>query len=400
MDIMLKIKNIKVIIIGLRGLGIETSKNIILSGINEIYIFDDNICKISDLSSNFYISENDINKKRRDNSCIEKLRDLNRETQINIFDNIEILKKNIKFFDIVVITEILPTQTIIEINDICRENKKKFIYTSSLGISGFIFNDFGEEHTTYNKKGREPYNFLIKNITKEKNAKVTINIEKESKSLYEFTDYIIFNNIKGMTQLNNIEPQKINIIDKETFSNGDTSNYDDYVSGGIVKEIFVPFKQKFQSFKESFYNPFTEDLIGKSINMKKAKKELYHVCLIAIHHFLDSHGHLPEINNKNHVIEVVKIVKLLINIGNNKSFIKLIELIDEKYLENIIKFCKISISPVCSFLGGIVSQEIVKITGKYLPINQWLYFDFFEKLDKIEMNDKFNALNSRYNIII
>ena len=125
MDIMLKIKNIKVIIIGLRGLGIEISKNIILSGINEIYIFDDNICKISDLSSNFYISENDINKKRRDNSCIEKLRDLNRETQINIFDNIEILKKNIKFFDIVVITEILPTQTIIEINDICRENKKK-----------------------------------------------------------------------------------------------------------------------------------------------------------------------------------------------------------------------------------------------------------------------------------
>ena len=156
MDIMLKIKNIKVIIIGLRGLDIETSKNIILSGINEIYIFDDNICKISDLSSNFYISENDINKKRRDNSCIEKLRDLNRETQINIFDNIEILKKNLKFFDIVVITEILPTQTIIEINDICRENKTKFIYTSSLGISGFIFNDFGEEHTTYNKKGREP----------------------------------------------------------------------------------------------------------------------------------------------------------------------------------------------------------------------------------------------------
>ena len=396
MDIMLKIKNIKVIIIGLRGLGIEISKNIILSGINEIYIFDDNICKISDLSSNFYISENDINKKRRDNSCIEKLRDLNRETQINIFDNIEILKKNIKFFDIVVITEILPTQTIIEINDICRENKKKFIYSSSLGISGFIFNDFGEEHTIYNKKGREPYNFLIKNITKEKNAKVTINIENESKSLYEFTDYVIFNNIKGMTQLNNIEPQKINIIDKETFSIGDTSNYDDYISGGIVKEIFVPFKQKFQSFKESFYNPFTEDIIGKSINMKKGKKELYHVCLIAIHHFLDNHGHLPEINNKNHVIEILKIVKLLINIGNNKSFIKLIELIDEKYLENIIKFCKISISPVCSFLGGIVSQEIVKITGKYLPINQWLYFDFFEKLDKIEMNDKFNALNSRY----
>jgi ubiquitin-activating enzyme E1 len=166
MDIMLKIKNIKVIIIGMRGLGIEISKNIILSGIDEISIFDDNICKFSDLSSNFYISEVDINKKRRDKACIERLRDLNRETKINVFDNIEILKKNIKFFDIVVITEILQFQIINEINDICRENKKRFIYSSSLGISGFIFNDFGEEHTILNKTGRDPYSFLIKNITK------------------------------------------------------------------------------------------------------------------------------------------------------------------------------------------------------------------------------------------
>ena len=44
MDIMLKIKNIKVIIIGLKGVGIEVSKNIILSGVDEISIFDDNIC--------------------------------------------------------------------------------------------------------------------------------------------------------------------------------------------------------------------------------------------------------------------------------------------------------------------------------------------------------------------
>ena len=396
MDIMLKIQSIRVILIGMRGLGIEISKNIILSGINELFIFDDNICKISDLSSNFYISEEDINKKRRDEACIERLRDLNRETKINKFDNIKTLKENIKFFDIVVITELLQFQTINELNDICRENKKKFIYTSTLGLSGFVFNDFGEEHIILNKTGRDPYSFLIKNITKEKNGIVTINLENESKTLYEFINYVRFKDIKGMTQLNSVEPQKINIINKETFSIGDTCNYDDYQSGGIVKEIFIPIKQKFQNFKESFYNPFTENIIGKSINMKKGKKELYHVCLIAIHHFLDNHLHLPETNNKNHVMEIINIVKLLIQIGNNKFFIKQIETIDEKYLENIVKYCQISISPVCSFLGGIVSQEIVKITGKYIPINQWLFFDFFEKLEKINLNSEFKILNCRY----
>ena len=69
-----------------------------------------------------------------------------------------------------------------------------------------------------------------------------------NQNLYMNSRIMLFNNFKGMTQLNNIEPQKINIIVKETFSICDTSNYDDYVSGGIVKEIFVPFKQKFQNF--------------------------------------------------------------------------------------------------------------------------------------------------------
>ena len=130
--------------------------------------------------------------------------------------------------------------------------------------------------------------------------------------------------------------------------------------------------------------------------MKKGKKELYHVCLIAIHHFLSIHNYLPEINDRNHIEEIIKITKLIITVGNNKDWIKKIKLIDEKYLENIIRWCKCSISPICSFLGGIVSQEIVKITGKYNPISQWLYFDFFEKLDKLDLNRIMKNQNSRY----
>ena len=192
MDTMIKINKIKAIIVGLRGLGIEISKNIILSGINEISIFDENICTNSDLTSNFYISEEDINKKRRDEACIEKLRDLNREINVNIFDNLEILKKNIKNFDILVVTEIFNFQIIKEFDDICRENKKKFIYASTLGLSGFIFVDFGDEHIILNKTGNEPKSFLINNISKEKEGKVTINREYEANSLYEFSDYFFF----------------------------------------------------------------------------------------------------------------------------------------------------------------------------------------------------------------
>ena len=396
MDIMIKINNIKVIILGLRGLGVEISKNIILTGVNEISIFDDNICTISDISSNFYISEKDVNIKRRDEACIDSLRGLNPDVNISKFESFEILKQNIKNYDILVITEIYDIQMVMELNDLCRENNKKFIYTSNLGLSGFVFDDFGDEHIILNKTGDEPTNFIIKNITKEKEGKVTINLDNESTSLYEFSDHVIFKNIKGMAELNNKEPIKIKIIDKETFSIGDTSNYSDYQSGGIAKEVLIPFKRKFLNFRESYYNPFIENINGQSINMKKGRKEIYHVCLIAIHHFFSIHKHLPEINNKSHVVEILKLVNLLINFGKNKDWIKKIKSIDEKYLENIIRYSRCSISPICSFLGGIVSQEIVKITGKYNPINQWLYFDFFEKLENLDSNRNNVPLNIRY----
>ena len=60
-DTMDKIINLKILIIGLRGLGIEIAKNIILAGPKEVSISDKNICQINDLGSNFYINEKDIN---------------------------------------------------------------------------------------------------------------------------------------------------------------------------------------------------------------------------------------------------------------------------------------------------------------------------------------------------
>lgn len=68
-----KITNLKIIIVGLRGLGIKIAKNLILTGPREVLVYDKNICKINDLGSNFYINEKDINEKAREESCINKL---------------------------------------------------------------------------------------------------------------------------------------------------------------------------------------------------------------------------------------------------------------------------------------------------------------------------------------
>ena len=135
------LSNLKLLIIGLRGFGLEVAKNILLSNPNQVTIFDNEICKINDLGSNYFLTDNDVlNRKRRDEACIKKLSELNPSTKIIIED--DYLSK-IKEFDVVLITEIMNSNIIHKINKICHENNKGFIYASSLGLMGFAFSDFG-----------------------------------------------------------------------------------------------------------------------------------------------------------------------------------------------------------------------------------------------------------------
>jgi len=47
-----------------------------------------------------------------------------------------------------------------------------------------------------------------------------------------------------------------------------------------------------------------------------------------------------------------------------------------------------------AFFGGIIAQEIVKYTGKYSPLKQWLHFDIFETLPREAVNREVSG--SRY----
>ena len=82
-DAMNHLMKLKILILGLRGNGIEIAKNIVLSGVNRVTIYDPHLVSIYDLGSNFYLEEKDINQ-RRDESVLEKLKDLNPYTHVDI----------------------------------------------------------------------------------------------------------------------------------------------------------------------------------------------------------------------------------------------------------------------------------------------------------------------------
>lgn len=67
---------------------------------------------------------------------------------------------------------------------------------------------------------------------------------------------------------------------------------------------------------------------------------------------------------------------------------------DKDVVRNATLYARASVSPLAAFFGGVVAQEIVKYTGKYSPLKQWLHYDIFETLPRSEVNRL--PLNSRY----
>ena len=96
-DAMKKMAKSAVLISGMKGLGLEIAKNIILGGVKSVTLHDECNAEMADLSSQFYLSEDDIGKNRAVVS-LNKLAELNRyvhfHEKIYFFTRGFYLKKN------------------------------------------------------------------------------------------------------------------------------------------------------------------------------------------------------------------------------------------------------------------------------------------------------------------
>ena len=394
----------KILIYGMRGLGVEVAKNIILKGPEKVSIFDPEIAVIRDMNSNFYLDEKDIDNKRRDIAVLKKLQLLNENVSVDFINkkNIEDIFEIILNYNIIVITELVPSNISIKIDRICRENKIYFIYAGICGLTCFLFNDFGDEHTIIEESDIELSKFKIKNIDKnENNGKVEIFLPDNENGLFNGC-FVKFRDIQGMKELNYENEKtyrKIKCSDNERniFFIGDISNYSDYESGGIVEEVIVPIKMNHQSFEKRLEEPI--DLIKKNemksftlINrcqifnvdekLKRPENELIFLSFKSIFEFLDEKKRLPKLNSTEDAKIIVQKAKQLFEKEKKENNMRYKELkdFDEKIPLNMSLYASCQIPCLTSFLGGIIAQEIIKTTGKYIPINQWQIFNFLEYL--------------------
>lgn len=137
-------RNSKILIAGLNGLGGEIAKNIILSGVKSVTFLDEKLVTENDFASQFFIPRDQLGKNRAESSLV-RAQALNPMVEIKA-DTESLATKDEEFFkqfDVVVILEASVDEQV-RINNICRANSVKFYVTDLWGMFGFSFVDLQE----------------------------------------------------------------------------------------------------------------------------------------------------------------------------------------------------------------------------------------------------------------
>lgn len=389
-ETMAKILQLKVFISGLRGVGIETAKNLILAGPHLVTIHDDNVVSISDLASNFCLTERDVGHRTRSQACIDTLQQLNPYVRVTSYTG-PLNDTILSTYNVVFLSE-SDYDTLVNINNFCRLNNPPIAFLSCecFGACGYGFVDFGEEFVVYDRTGEENKAYYIADITQGNPGVVTIH--EEMRNTLQDGDYVVFKEVQGMVELNDTPPRPIKYIGPYGFSIEDTSNYSPYLREGIVEQVKIPCTLKFKSFEQSCHDPVIDEPLIVPDLSKFGRSEQLHIAIRALREYQRITGQLPELNNLQHAEEVYN---LAVQINNHARLSQglYVEDLDRSVIEKVSLYSRSQISPLASFWGGIMAQEILKLTGKYTPLRQFLYYDCFEILPE---NADRSPSNSRY----
>ncbi len=144
MEAMGKLIKMNVLLVGLRGTGVEAAKNLILAGPKSVTLYDPNIVQWGDLSSNFYTNEGHVGKVSRAEASYEKLQELNPYVKVEVVNTLT-LEDHAKFH-VVCYTEIFTHMNdLILVDEFCRARNVGFILSVNYGPAGFAFVDYGNE---------------------------------------------------------------------------------------------------------------------------------------------------------------------------------------------------------------------------------------------------------------
>ncbi|KAI6654210.1 Ubiquitin-like modifier-activating enzyme 1 [Oopsacas minuta] len=352
-----------VLICGMKAMGVEIAKNVILAGPKAVTLRDNSLAQLEDLGCNYFLRENMLGTARCE-AVVNQLTELNSYVQVQTYVG-ELSEEVLNKFRVVVLCDASFSDQLI-IGDICHTNGIKFISVCSFGLFGNLFCDFGDKFVVVDKNGEQPSSCLVQHISRDNEGIVTCN--EETRHDLETGDFVTFSEIVGMEGLNNSPPREVTVITPYSFSIGDTSELNEYTDRGVVTECKTPITVEFKSLRDSLKDP--EFLISDFAKFDRPGHLLK--AFQALDVFVAEKGELPRPYNKEDADVLLDLTKKFYN-GEEE--------LSKDVITKLSYVCRGELMPVISFLGGLAAQEVVKAcTGKFMPLKQFMFFDALECL--------------------
>ncbi|KAI7213993.1 Ubiquitin-activating enzyme E1 [Hortaea werneckii] len=357
-----------VLIVGLRGLGVEIAKNIALAGVKSLTLYDPKPARIEDLSSQFFLRPEDVGKPRAAVTA-PRISELNPYTPVGVHegDNLTGDLSQLKRYQSIVLTD-TPLKDQLAIADFCHNNGIYVTITDTFGLFGSIFTDFGKNFTIGDPNGENPLSGIVSNIDSEG----LVTALDETRHGLEDGDFVTFSEVEGMEKLNDSEPKKITVKGPYTFSIGDVSGLGQYQRGGLYQQVKMPKIIDFESLSQQLQKP--ELMISDFAKFDRPMQ--LHCGFQALHAFAENHkGEFPRPHNDQDAAEVLKLAQDIASKSEDKPEL------DEKVIKELAYQARGDLSPMNAFYGGLAAQEVMKsVSGKFGPIKQWMYMDSLESL--------------------
>ncbi len=358
-DVMVKLSEAKVLVIGYNTLSQEIIKNLALQGFNHIDIVNNKILEPDQKTGLYYMQE--PNGK----IPLDSIRKLNptitiEETNVFDFSN-EFISEKIIEYNLVIITN-CTYEDGNSLNRICHNNSIPFMMTGCYGITGYLFNDFGDNFTVRDVDGKQ-YNYLIVNEVTENTITFRDAHDLQDGDTLEIVttdDKIHVIKLRRTQTITQIDFKENHGLTKET-----------------IKSIIKKKINKEYNFKRLMDNYENPDTIIADFSHDFERPQQLHELHRAYNRFFNGEGGRSPYPWSKSDFDVFKTY-----ITNYESQSEEFKILARKFCYTICG----DVLPFASIIAGVVCHEAIKAIGhKYIPIVQWYYLDYFDLLTQEEI---------------
>ncbi|XP_064012491.1 ubiquitin-like modifier-activating enzyme 7 isoform X6 [Pogoniulus pusillus] len=356
-----------VLVSGLRGTGAQVAAALVLAGTGRVVLHDSGAVRTGDLSHQFLLGGNDVGQNRAEVSQ-RALAELNPHVVVAAHTE-ELSEAFLASFQVVVLTE-SPLEEQLWIGDFCHVRGICFIVADTKGLAGQLFCDFGEHFVVEDPAEGDPVCAIIQHISQGNPGVVTcIGTEDSHGHLFCDGDLVTFSGVEGMSELNGQKPIPVHVLDAFRLEIGDTSSFSPYCCGGLVLQERLPQVHSYKSLRQALAEPRIQvaspDVLLRSQSL--------HAAFQALHIFCKEQGHLPRPRAR---ADAERMLELARSLRTQQG------LLDEYVVRAFASVSAGDLCPMAAVVGAMAAQEALKaITGKFLPLDQWLYFDALECLE-------------------